>query len=309
MKNLRNLKTWAIAFAVCGLAVVASCDKDDDNTLVAPTLEAPTNLTEAPGPISAMLSWTSNAPRFEVQISSNSSYTYNTTEDSFLITELELESTYNWRVRALNDEAVSVWASGSFTTLPEPRAAATVTFTVTNIEGGYGYTGLESRTWSIVSYLANSNSGFSLELYPFDYATLSAPLEDYTNCGWGSVCYNNTQASLRPYVYIAIGNTAVGTYTPSDYTNSVSGLNYNYAYDSGSTNRGTLNYDYEDSGLQVVITANDGTWISGTATGRVKEIVYDASWNQVVAATGTLTVTFENVLINTNYQPVLVGGE
>ena len=116
---MKNKKIFIYAFAICGLAFVASCNKDDDETTVA----VPTNLT-ASGitPTGAVLSWTSAEQSFEVKIGNN---TYSTTAASYTASGLTPATAYPWEVRAKKDDAYSEWASSSFTTAAAPLPAPT----------------------------------------------------------------------------------------------------------------------------------------------------------------------------------------
>ncbi|MDR3184091.1 MAG: fibronectin type III domain-containing protein, partial [Prevotellaceae bacterium] len=131
MKNLKNLKSWAFAFAICALAAVASCSKDEDNTdnTGTETVAVPTNLSA--GSITATtaeLSWTSDASQFKIKINDG---TYTSAVAKYSAASLTPGTAYTWQVQALKGEAESDWsASSSFTTpagsvTPPPPATLT----------------------------------------------------------------------------------------------------------------------------------------------------------------------------------------
>jgi hypothetical protein len=75
---------------------------------------------------SAVLSWTSNATSFEIEVGGN---TYPTTANSYTLTGLTPNTVYPWKVRAEKNTVISDWSSGSsFRTNPTIPPSATVNF-------------------------------------------------------------------------------------------------------------------------------------------------------------------------------------
>jgi hypothetical protein len=74
----------------------------------------PTALTASPTTTGAVLSWTSNATSFDIEIDG---HTYTTAANSYTITGLIHKTVYEWKVRAEKNAVISDWATGSFKTL------------------------------------------------------------------------------------------------------------------------------------------------------------------------------------------------
>ena len=108
----KPLKLWACTLAVCGLAFVASCS-DDDNTSATPA--APTGLAASSiTDNSAVLSWTSDAPSFEIKVGDQ---TYTSSVSSYSVENLSPATNYTWSVKAVNGTISSEWVDGpAFTT-------------------------------------------------------------------------------------------------------------------------------------------------------------------------------------------------
>jgi hypothetical protein len=142
MKNMKNLKLFGLAFAVCGLALVASCSKDDDNNADdngngsgTVTLAAPAGLTVGEVTLTtADLSWgvSEGATSYELKVGENASSTFTAT--SYTVTGLTPATTYTWQVRAKNAETYSAWASSTFTTAVPEALDVPTGLNVTNIE-------------------------------------------------------------------------------------------------------------------------------------------------------------------------------
>jgi hypothetical protein len=122
MKKL-NLDLMIIMFALGGLAFVVACDKDGrengDDTVAAPTALKEANITAT----GAELSWTSDAPGFEVSLNGEPVATLQIAR--YTLTGLAPETGYTWGVRARKGDTYSGWVSGSFTTLTGPPPAPT----------------------------------------------------------------------------------------------------------------------------------------------------------------------------------------
>jgi hypothetical protein len=278
-------------------------------TFVPDPIAAPTGLTAIPDETGATFSWNASvgASSYELKVGESSSYTLTAT--SHTVTSLINAASYTWSVRAMGAKTHSDWASNTFTTTPYAPApelpamptvpsqkGATVTFKVTYAKPGTPYAAYADLdvTWNAVSYLSTSNNyGFNIEIYPFDYATVSAPL-DGNNCGWGTDCYNNTYALLVPQVMIGTSSTVTGTY------DNVSTYQYKFVHDPDYTmNGGTISYNWEYS-RTVEITASASGKVSGKATGIL--MIIGGSNYATPVMWATMTVAFKDLSSNTNYK-------
>jgi hypothetical protein len=281
-------------------------------TFVPDAIAAPTGLTATPDESGATLSWTASTGASSYELKVGESLSYTLTATSHTVASLTNAASYTWSVRAMGAKTHSEWASDTFTTTsyePAPelpvmptvpsQKGATVTFKVTYAKPGTPYAAYADVdiTWNAVSYLSTSGEhSFNLELYPFDYATVSAPLSDYDNCSWGTDCYNNTNALLVPQVMIGTSSTVAGTY------NDVSTYQYKFVYDPDYTmNGGTINYNWQYSRI-VEITESANDKVSGKATG-ILMITGGSDFNTPVMW-ATLTVAFKDLSLNTSYQYV-----
>jgi len=111
---------------VASFVIFFGCEKSNDSSnnpsLLAPMLYSPENgSTDQHTHIT--LIWTSvpNAAMYEVQVSTNSTFSSIAADDSLIlgdsatisttITSLSTNTTYYWRARAMNSASVSVWSS------------------------------------------------------------------------------------------------------------------------------------------------------------------------------------------------------
>ncbi|MDR1681063.1 MAG: hypothetical protein LBS12_04675 [Prevotellaceae bacterium] len=119
---MKKQKIWILAFAVCGLTFIASCDKNDDGETPVAT---PSNLTASDiTPTGAVLSWTSAEPAVEVKIGDA---THPVTGAAYTASELTPNTAYTWQVRAKNGDRYSEWATSSFTTAETPALSVSET--------------------------------------------------------------------------------------------------------------------------------------------------------------------------------------
>ena len=123
MKKIVKLTVQSLLF--CGAAGFVSCTETNINqgeegtTLVAPTDLDVTNLTFD----GATLVWSAvdGAEIYEVECSAWANTTLETSETTHILTGLTSETEYTWRVRAVNGEIESEWATGEpFTTSSQP---------------------------------------------------------------------------------------------------------------------------------------------------------------------------------------------
>jgi hypothetical protein len=117
-----NLKLRVMLFALCGVAFAVSCDKDEAG-VVAPAVPAGLKATDIIT-TAARLSWTGNAPEFEVKVGDKVATVAMASYDAVALTP---NTAYTWSVRAKRGDAFSEWAAGSFSTaaiapehVPEP---------------------------------------------------------------------------------------------------------------------------------------------------------------------------------------------
>jgi hypothetical protein len=120
MKQLSKL--FGISLALCGLVCFSSCNKDEEvETLAAPTILTASSVTDN----SAVLSWTSDAPSFEIKVGSG---TYTSSASSYNLEDLSPSTTYSWSVKAVKGAISSEWAEGPAFSTVAPIPSATVTF-------------------------------------------------------------------------------------------------------------------------------------------------------------------------------------
>jgi hypothetical protein len=127
MKKISRL--YGISLALCGLICFSSCDKDETETLAAPTSLTASSVTSN----SAVLSWTSDATSFEIKVGDA---TYTSNINSYSLGNLSPNTTYSWSVKAVKGDISSEWASSSFTTdeVPDVTPEAPTDLVVSNID-------------------------------------------------------------------------------------------------------------------------------------------------------------------------------
>jgi hypothetical protein len=90
---------------LCGLVCFFSCDKDETETLAAPTNLTVSSVTGN----SAVLSWTSDATSFEIKVGDA---TYTSNANSYTLENLLQNTTYSWSVKAVKEDISSEWVNG-----------------------------------------------------------------------------------------------------------------------------------------------------------------------------------------------------
>jgi hypothetical protein len=123
---MKKLLSLVLPTLIAGTMIAVSCDDGNgtpipggEETLAAPSSLDATDITDS----GATLSWQAvqGASNYEVSITAEDApeITKTISERYAVITVLDPQTTYSWRVRALNGELAGEWATGpSFTTLP-----------------------------------------------------------------------------------------------------------------------------------------------------------------------------------------------
>ncbi|MDR3185149.1 MAG: fibronectin type III domain-containing protein [Prevotellaceae bacterium] len=195
-----NFKFAGLILALCGLAFVASCDKDennkDENNKSAVAL--PSGLTVgAITATTAELFWTSDTTEFEVRLGENgmqpSTFTSIITPN-FRASSLTPNTIYTWQVRAKKGEAYSEWVAGQMFTTNTPIPAPT-NLSVTNI----------TQTGAEFSWTGNANA-YELKVGSSTYATTSS-----------SCAVNNLQGSTMYFWQVrAQGDEGYSDWAPGE---------------------------------------------------------------------------------------------
>jgi hypothetical protein len=291
MKNIKKLKLFGLAFALCGLALVASCSKDDDNNTDdngngTVTLAAPTGLTVGEvTQTTAHLSWSASegASSYELKVDENASLTL--TSGSYTVTDLNPATTYTWQVRAKSAETYSEWVSGAnfVTAAPPVQKGGQITF--------------GSTTWTAKAFGGYYDIGYDRHLAIELYRHNVWDWEDESSLSYPTVMVDVFEINVNsPREYNSVNNRPNYDYFVEYYNEGYYNLGPYYGYPDGEI---VVGGDYTldpGSPSAINITAFDGTKVSGTVNLTLMEAApyYD---NEAYIITGRtpLIITFNDV--------------
>jgi hypothetical protein len=162
----------------------------------------------------AVLSWTSDATSFDIEVGSNTYTSYTANTNSYTLTGLESNTVYNWSVRAKNGTNISDWAAGSFTTEQESSGPAWNEFLATTSNTWWFVDGSSSVNTLVNTCATNINNEYGETLYaitldepPFGDQVPGRSITFVTTYG------SNYYAGQFMYTFTPTGNNLALTYT------------------------------------------------------------------------------------------------
>ena len=170
----------------------------DNITLVEATCVQPTNLTAAVDTTAAVITWNAPADQtawaFEYKLSNHSDwYTINTTTPTVTLTDLQGNSAYDMRVKAVCGDQSSAWTTGNFSIACQNLVVTEATHDVGTGTGGVSYGGL------------NPNYAYSWSQTLYNRTTINANASGYIKsiawyCNTAHSAGNVTPSDLRIYL-------------------------------------------------------------------------------------------------------------